>query len=108
GKPIRVNIETQEGDISINALQTMLSFDVDKEYPIDDEVIHFLSLVTHRGDISMHLKEGESLLGPWYVRGFVMVMARAHGGIIHGRVEIPDLQLLILDAVSDRGTALKV
>lgn len=108
GKPIRVNIETQEGDISINALQTMLSFDVDKEYPVDDEVIHFLSLVTHRGDIRMHLREGESLLGPWYVRGFVMVMARAHSGIIQGRVEIPDLQLLILDAVSDHGTALEV
>ncbi|KAG0044084.1 hypothetical protein BGZ90_008880, partial [Linnemannia elongata] len=86
----------------------MLSFDVDKEYPADDEVVHFFSLVTHAGNIRMLLKEGESLLGPWFVRGFVMVMARAEGGVIEGRVEIPGLQLLILDAVSDRNTALEV
>ncbi|KAF9152141.1 hypothetical protein BG015_005730 [Linnemannia schmuckeri] len=108
GKPVRANIETQSGDIVINALQTMLSFDVDKEYPVDDEIVQFFSLVTHEGDIRMTLREGESLLGPWYVRGFVMVMARAQGGVIEGRVEIPDLQLLILDAVSDRNTALEV
>lgn len=108
GNPVRANIETQQGDIIINALQTMLSFDVEKEFPVDDEVVHFFSLVTHAGNIRMLLKEGESLLGPWYIRGFVMVMARAEGGVIEGKVEIPDLQLLILDAVSDRNTALEV
>ncbi|KAF8930296.1 hypothetical protein BGZ47_000618 [Haplosporangium gracile] len=108
GKPIRANIETQSGDIVINAFQTMLSFDVDKEYPVDDEVVQFFSLVTHAGDIRMMLRERERLLGPWYVRGYVMVMASAQGGVIEGRVEIPDLQLLVLDAVSDRNIALEV
>lgn len=108
GKPVRANIETQQGDITINALQTMLSFDAEKEFPVDDEVVQFYSLVTHAGNIRVMLKEGESLLGPWYIRGFVMVMARAEGGVIEGRVEIPDLQLLILDAVSDRNTAFEL
>ncbi|KAF9547064.1 hypothetical protein EC957_008913 [Mortierella hygrophila] len=108
GKPVRANIETQQGDITMNALQAMLSFDPEKDYPVDDEVVHFFSMVTHAGNIRMLLREGERLLSPWYVRGLVMVMARAEGGVIEGRVEIPDLQLLILDAVSDRNTALEV
>ncbi|KAF9135329.1 hypothetical protein BGW39_003436 [Mortierella sp. 14UC] len=110
GKPVRANIETQQGDISINALQTMLSFDAEGEgsYPEPDAVVHYFNLVTHQGDIEMQLREGDSLLGPWYIRGLVMVLAQARAGSIRGLVEIPDLQLLALDATSGLGTALDV
>ncbi|KAF9905737.1 hypothetical protein EC991_001340 [Linnemannia zychae] len=110
GKPVRANIETQQGDISIGALQTMLSFDAEGEgrYPDPDAVVHYFNLVTHQGDIQMQLREGDSLLGPWYIRGIVMLLAQARAGSIRGLVEIPDLQLLALDATSGRETVLDV
>ncbi|KAG0281622.1 hypothetical protein BGZ95_001476 [Linnemannia exigua] len=110
GKPIRANIETQKGDIFINALQTMITFDAEGEgsYPNPDETVHFFSLVTHQGNIDMQLHEGDSLLGPWYIRGLVWVLAQAKSGSVRGLVEIPDLQLLALDVISDLETALNV
>ncbi|KAK3846875.1 MAG: hypothetical protein J3R72DRAFT_432622 [Linnemannia gamsii] len=110
GKPIRANIETQKGDISFNALQTMITFDSEGEgrYPDPDETVHFFSLITHQGNVEMQLHEGESFFGPWYIRGLVMVLAQAKGGSVRGLVEIPDLQLLALDAMSDRETVLNV
>jgi hypothetical protein len=110
GKPVRANIETQQGDISISALQAMLSFDAEGEgrYPDPDATVQYFNLVTHRGDIEMQLREGDSLLGPWYIHGVVMVMAEARDGSVRGLVEIPDLQLLALDAISGKETALDV
>jgi len=108
GKAFRVNVETQQGDISIGAFQTMLDIDGGVPYPEDEEVVHYFNLVTHRGDIHMSLHEGDNLLGPWYIRGSVLVNAQAHGGSISGLVEFPDLQLLYLDAASDQETSLKV
>ncbi|KAF9932961.1 hypothetical protein FBU30_006947 [Linnemannia zychae] len=108
GKPVRVNIETQEGDITIGALQPMLQYDSEKEYPDADEVVNYFNLLTHRGDINMCLNEAERLFGPWYIRGQVVVKAEALTGSIRGQVEIPDLQLLYLDVVSYKESILKV
>ncbi|KAF9099366.1 hypothetical protein BGX23_002813 [Mortierella sp. AD031] len=108
GKPCRVNIETQQGDISIDALQTMLDFDSSLPYPEDEEVVHFFNLVTHQGNIQMDLREGENLFGPWYIRGMMLVIAQAKGGSIHGQVAIPDLQSLFMTTASDQETVLEV
>ena len=116
GRPVRARLETQQGDISLTAITTMITptnKDEPWEYPEIEELVYFFNPVSHsKGNVHMDIRQGEldneedGENGYWI--GTVYVQADAEEGSVTGRVDLNDYQLVSINADSYADTILEV
>ncbi|KAF9139560.1 hypothetical protein BGX30_007821 [Mortierella sp. GBA39] len=116
GRPIRARLETQQGDVSLTAIATMITptnKDEPWEYPETEELVHFFNPISHsKGDVHMDIRQGEldneedGENGYWI--GVIYVEADAKEGSVTGRVDLNDYQFAYINANSYADTILEV
>ncbi|KAH7044860.1 hypothetical protein BKA57DRAFT_468066 [Linnemannia elongata] len=116
GRPIRARLETQQGDVSLTAIATVIiptNKDEPWEYPEIEELVYFFNPVSHsKGDVHVDIRQGElddaedGENGYWI--STVYVQAEAEEGSVTGRVDLNDYQLVSINADSYSDTILEV
>ncbi|KAF8944676.1 hypothetical protein BGZ47_003940 [Haplosporangium gracile] len=116
GKPVRARLETQQGDISLIAITTMITLakkDQPWEFPDEEELVHYFNPTSHsKGDVHLDIRQGEldddndEENGYWI--GKVFVQAQAEEGSVTGRVDLSDYQLVSINADCYADTILEV
>ncbi|KAF9149964.1 hypothetical protein BG015_008209 [Linnemannia schmuckeri] len=116
GKPVRARLETQQGDVSLIAIATMITpakKDQPWEFPEEEELVYYFNPISHsKGGVHLDIRQGEldddedGENGYWI--GKVFVQAQAEEGSVTGRVDLNDYQLVSVNADSYADTILEV
>lgn len=116
GRPVRARLETQQGDVSLTAIATMITptnKDEPWEYPDAEELVYYFNPISHsKGDVHLDIRQGElddeedGENGFWI--GTVHVQAEAEEGSVAGRVDLNDYQFVSINADSYADTILEV
>ncbi|KAF9547047.1 hypothetical protein EC957_008896 [Mortierella hygrophila] len=116
GRPVRARLETQQGDVSLTAIATMITptnKDEPWEYPETEELVYFFNPISHsKGDVHVDIRQGElddeEEGENGYFIGVILVEADAKEGSVTGRVDLNDYQLASINANSYADTILEV